>query len=196
MAAFRPAIVEVYGAVGRAAERLGARWYVFGAHAAAAYGRPRATEDVDITVDLAGASTRAALDAFEAEGITLRFEPSAAFLESTRLLPLVHGETEMPLDVVIAGDGIEREFLARAHAVDLHGVRVPLISVEDLIATKILAGRRKDLDDIRDVLARGRETVDVARVRDVLGALERALNDAGLLKRFERLWAAKRRARG
>lgn len=34
----------------------GLRWYVFGAQAVVAHGRPRLTADVDVAVDLAGAS--------------------------------------------------------------------------------------------------------------------------------------------
>ena len=58
----------------------------------------------------------------------------------------------VPLDVVLSGPGLDDEFLARAIEVDFDGTPVPVISPEDLIITKVLAGRPKDLEDIRGVL--------------------------------------------
>ena len=67
-------------------------------------------------------------------------------------------------------------------------------SPEDLVAMKILAGRRKDLDDVRGVLLEQAERLDLERTRDVLGALEAALDDARLLRRLDRQLAAVRKA--
>ncbi len=74
------------------------------------------------------------------------------------------------------------------------GVEVPIVSPEDLVAMKILAGRRKDLDDVRGVLLEQAERLDLERTRDVLGALEAALDDARLLRRLDRQLAAVRKA--
>jgi predicted nucleotidyltransferase len=54
---------------------------------------------------------------------------------------------------VLAGPGLEEQFLARAVLVDIGGVRVPVMSPEDLVVTKILAGRPKDIEDVRGILA-------------------------------------------
>ena len=49
------------------------------------------------------------------------------------------GRSELPLDLVLAGPGLEQEFLEdRAVLVDVAGTAVPFISPEDLIATKTL----------------------------------------------------------
>lgn len=99
--------------------------------------------------------------------------------------------------LVIAGAGLEEEFLARARPVDVGGVEVPMISVEDLIAVKVLAGRRKDLEDVRGVLVEQRGRMDLARTRDVLSALEAATGERKLLPRLDRLLrAAEREAAG
>ena len=37
--------------------------------------------------------------------------------------------------------------------IDVEGVQVPVASPEDLIVMKILAGRAKDLEDVRTLLA-------------------------------------------
>ena len=122
-----------------------------------------------------------------AAGFDLVFS-DADFVERTRVLPFVHRASRMPLDVVLAGPGLEDEFLERAISVDVEGTLVPVISPEDLIATKILAGRPKDVEDIRGVLHERRGSLDVERIRAVLGLLERALGQSDLLPLFESEW--------
>ena len=91
----------------------------------------------------------------------------------------------MPLDVVLAGSGLEEEFLDRARAVDLGGTKVPLIDPEDLIIAKVLAGRPKDLEDALGLWRlRGRD-LDPARIRRTLRLLEEALSQSDLLSAFE-----------
>jgi len=162
------------------------RWYVFGAQAAVAYGRPRMTADVDVTVDPGETSTLALVDALARAGFDLRIDLGEDFLREARLLPLVHRPTAMPIDVVLAGPGLHGEFLARRRLVDIGSVRVPMISPEDLVVTKVLAGRPKDLEDLRGVLLE-QEELDLAHVRALLGEMEEALGDDRLLRRLERI---------
>jgi hypothetical protein len=90
------------------------------------------------------------------------------------------------LDVVLAGPGLEEAFLSRARPVTIAGTVVPVISPEDLIVTKLLAGRPKDLDDIRGILRERRATIDVELVRSTLTLIETALVQSDLLPAFER----------
>ncbi len=188
----RPAAAEVLAALARALRRHGRRWYVFGAQAVLAYGKPRLTSDVDVLIDPGRATgVRIARELADAD-FALRFELSPASLRTARLLPLVFVKTGTPGDGVLAASGVHDDFLARARRLDLGGVKVPVVSPEDLVIQKILAGRRKDLDDVRGVLERQRSRLDAARIRDVLAALERATGDARLVRRFDRLARAGR----
>lgn len=49
----------------------------------------------------------------------------------------------MPLDLVVAGDGLEQEFLARVVRVEVGGLRIPVISPEDLVVTKLSQDDRR-----------------------------------------------------
>jgi predicted nucleotidyltransferase len=171
----------------------GWRWYVFGAQAVVAHGRPRLTADVDASVDLAGAEPGALVDALAEHGFALRYPLSAEHLSGARLLPMVHTPSGMPLDLTIAGPGLDQEFVARARPFDLGGVEVPVISAEDLVAMKVLAGRRKDLEDVRGVLVEQEQRLDLERVRDVLAAMEAVTGENTLLPKLERLLRKRRR---
>lgn len=50
--------MELLAAVRSVFDRLGVRWYLFGAQAVIAYGAPRLTADADVTVELGDALDR------------------------------------------------------------------------------------------------------------------------------------------
>ena len=164
---------------------LNVPWYVFGAQAALIWGRPRMTTDVDVTVRLADANSLALVAALQECGFTLRTVATPEFVRQTRVLPFFHGPTGLALDIVLAGPGLEDEFLARAVVLEIGGTKVPVISAEDLIVTKILAGRTKDIDDIRGVFDHRGARLDVDQIRHSLTMLENALGQSDLLPVFD-----------
>lgn len=118
----QPAALDLLTAVAPVLARWG-RWYVFGAQAVIAYGVPRLSADVDITLQLVpDAPDRFVVD-MDAAGFALRAD-DPGFVQRTRVLPFVHRATAMPLDVVLAGSGLEDEFLDRAQSVDVGGITV------------------------------------------------------------------------
>lgn len=160
-------------------------WYVFGAQAALIWGRPRLTTDVDATVRLGDLDASALVGALGEHGFALRVAATPAFVRQTRVLPLRHDRSGLALDLVLAGPGLEELFLERSVAVDVAGVTVPLISAEDLIVTKILAGRAKDIEDVRGVLEERGDQLRLDQIRTTLTMLEEALGQSDLLRLFE-----------
>jgi hypothetical protein len=179
----QPAALELLRDLSKVLARWG-RWYVFGAQAVIAYGLPRLSADVDVTVQLVPEEPERFTREMQAAGFALRLD-DPDFVRRTRVMPFVHLATAMPLDVVLAGSGLEDEFLDRARAVDVGGTIVPLIDPEDLIIAKVLAGRPKDMEDAHGLWRlRGRE-LDVGRIRRTLRLLEEALSQSDLLSAFE-----------
>lgn len=176
---------ELLSALALALAAVGARWYVFGAQAALVWGRPRLTTDVDVTVRCP-VSTESLVRALEAHGFSLRVDATDTFVRTTRVVPLEHHASGLALDVVLAGPGLEDVFLERAVPIDVAGTVVPFISAEDLIVTKMLAGRGKDMEDVRGVLSERGARLDVDRIRETLRLLEDALGQSDLLPAFER----------
>ncbi len=100
-------------------------------------------------------------------------------------MPFVHTATGMPLDVVLAGSGLEDEFLSPAVVTDVGGTTVPLIDLHDLIIAKILAGRPKDLADAQSLCRAHEPELDGGRIRHTLQRLEEALGQGDLVSGFE-----------
>lgn len=183
-----PGVGDVLRVLARTFATHGLRWYVFGAQAVLAHGMPRLTADLDLTVELGTLDQRDLLDVLRSAGIAPRDESFARHLLTSRLLPLVHTPSGIPVDVVLATEGIELDFLDRCVRRELGGVVVPVLSVEDLLATKAVAGRRKDEEDILGVLRVQAETVRMHDLRAVLAAFDEALVEPRAVATFERLY--------
>ncbi len=176
---------ELLAALSAALAGAGCRWYVFGAQAVIIWGRPRLTTDVDVTVEIASGGTESLVATLTSAGFHRTEDFSDEFVRVTRVLPFSHATTGMALDVVLAGPGLEEQFLDRVQVVDIAGVSVPVISPEDLIVTKALAGRAKDLEDIRGVLLARGTALDLNYIRHTLTMLEEALGQSDLGPTFE-----------
>jgi hypothetical protein len=137
----QPAALELLSALAPVLARWG-RWYLFGAQAVIIYGVPRLSADVDVTLALARDSPERFAGEMQAAGFSLRVD-DPEFVRRTRVMPFVHLPTGMPLDVVLAGSGLEDQFLDRAVPTDIGGTTVPLIDLGDLIIAKVL----EDLND-------------------------------------------------
>ena len=177
------AVADTLGVLVRVLDSRRIGWFVFGAQAVAVRGAPRATQDVDITVQIERSRLRELIDALAAEGLRHRYPDIAdELLDRGAVLPLIH-TCGMEVDLVVAGSGLEALALGRATRVAIEGVEVPVAHATDLVVMKVLSGRGKDLDDVRSLLASG--DVDQDEARDLLGQLQRALAQSDLLPRLE-----------
>jgi hypothetical protein len=177
--------VEIYTALTRVFGSLGMRWYVFGGQAAILHGSVRFTQDIDITVDSANRPYSFMIDALKLEGFELRIEDES-FIDRTQVVPLLHIPTDTPVDIVLAGSGIEEIFFDKRVEIDIEGVKVPVACAEDIVVMKILSARPKDLDDVVAILRSQAEKFDHNRVRWLLDQLEQALDRSDLLPLYTR----------
>jgi hypothetical protein len=144
----------------RAFAGLGVRWFLFGAQAAILHGVARLSADIDVTVDLGGRSSAELVDILSEAGFELRITDVGGFVEATRVLPFVHRASRIPVDVVLAGPGLEEQFFAGAEERVVGDARV----------------RRHDLD--------------LDRIRTSLRLLEGVLDRRDLVSELERIVAA------
>ncbi len=180
----RSKLAEVLEDLSASLRELGVGWYLFGAQAALLYGAARLTADVDVTVRLGELPTETLVAALRRSSFELRIE-DGEFVRKTRVLPVVHVATRMPVDLVLAGPGIEELFLGRAEVRDVAGARVPVARPEDVIVMKVLAGRDKDRADVDAVLLAQRATIDLEMIRETLRLLEGALEQSDLIPAFD-----------
>lgn len=180
-----PAAVEALGALAGVLSRWG-HWYLFGAQAVVAYGVPRLSADVDVTLRMSPEDPERFASQMGEAGFELRID-DPDFLRRSRVLPFVHVASGMPVDVVLAGSGLEDAFLERARPLDIGRLRIPTIHPEDLVIAKILAGRPKDVEDARGLWRAHGASMDASRIRSVLMELEEALGQSDLTPAFDQI---------
>lgn len=160
------------------------RWYVFGAQAVVVHGVPRLSADVDVTLELTPDAPERFASDMRAAGFALRVD-DPEFVRRTRVMPFVHESSGMPLDVVLAGSGLEEEFLERAVSMRIGDTEVPVIEMADLIIAKVLAGRPKDLEDVAALWRLHHSRIDAERILRTLRLLEEALSQGALVSSFD-----------
>jgi hypothetical protein len=159
---------------------------VSGSLASNFYGVPRATQDADLVLDLSDVPVGAFAARLEDWFVV---DAQLAFETVTGSRRLVAHARDIAFDVELfdlTDDLHDRERFARRRFVEVLGRTVALPTAEDVIINKLrwwkLAGRRKDLDDARNVVAVQRAALDQAYLRhwcDTVGVL-------GLLEEIER----------
>ena len=185
-------VLDLLRDLGAALSASGLRWYLFGAQAAIFHGSSRLSADVDATVMMEPEQADSLLGTLATRGIVPRNVDFRNIAAKHRVLLLWHERTGMPLDLVLGGTGIEEEFCDRARVHELGGFGIPVISAEDLVASKILAGRGKDLDDVRAIMLASKDALDSDRVAEILRQFEQALDRGDLLSTFEEISSRRR----
>lgn len=127
------------------------------------------------------------VEALAAKGFTLRVTDSDDFVQRTRVLPVMHERSRVPVDVVLTGPGIEELFLERVEMHSIEGVATPVASSDDIVVMKLLAGRRKDLEDASAIVAAAGEKFERHRAEETLRLLEQALDRSDLVPELDRL---------
>ena len=180
-----PRITDHLGAIAKALGRLRVRWYVFGAQAVIAAGAVRQTADIDITTE--DIPVTKLIKALRSAGYGLRRGIAGIedLVEHHRILPLEHRKTGLQLDVVRAGPGPEEQMLERVLFRRVGRRLIPFIDTNDLLVLKVLAGREKDLEDVRALLRSRSPEIDIATVKARLRHMAALLDDSTLLDLFE-----------
>ncbi|MDQ7857622.1 MAG: DUF6036 family nucleotidyltransferase [Armatimonadota bacterium] len=126
---------------------------VIGGHAAILYGEPRLTRDIDITVARGPDRLNELLSVVRGLGLM----PAVGAEELARrnyVLPCTDPTTQIDVDVILSVSAYEQEAMMRTRAVPIGGVPVRFAAPEDVLIHKIVAGRPRDVEDARAILAR------------------------------------------
>ncbi len=138
-----------------ALDRAKAQYLVVGGHAVGVHTRPRATKDLDIWIGEDAENRRRVALALRSFGAP---EAICRSLEEASPDDIVwFGRAPNRVDFLQRLPGVAfEEAFSRATRTHAFGLRVPVISIDDLIANKRAVGREQDLRDVR-ALERARE---------------------------------------
>ncbi len=173
-----------------ALEQRGLAYMLIGGQAVLLYGEPRLTRDIDLTLDAGPEKLPEVLEMITDLGWTVLVETPEVFVRETMVLPCEDPQTGIRVDFIFSFSPYERQAMERVRRVPIGTAQVRFASVEDLVIHKVIAGRPRDLEDIKAVLIKN-PGVDVSYIRHWLEQFE-ATQTEPLLQRFEETWKASR----
>lgn len=127
-------------------------YMVIGGQAVLLYGEPRLTKDIDITLGAGIDRVPDVIAVVEKLGLKLLVKDFETFVRETMVLPVADEEVGIRVDFIFSFSPYERQAIGRGRMVRLGDADVCFASVEDLIIHKIVAGRPRDIEDVRTML--------------------------------------------
>jgi predicted nucleotidyltransferase len=163
-------------------------YMLIGGQAVLVYGEPRLTKDIDVTLGIGPDRLNDILAMIKELCWKVLVEQPEAFVRSTLVLPCRDPETGIRIDLIFSFSPYERQALQRVNRVKVGGVDVRYASLEDVIIHKLVAGRPRDIEDVRMLLLKNSK-VDRDYLDVWLTQFQEAL-DVPLLQRLEDLLRA------
>ena len=156
-------------AVLRAIEQLGLPYMLVGSYSSNMYGVPRATQDADFVVQMGDTPIS---EVCRLLGEDFRLDPQMSFesVTGTMRYILSHRFSSFKVELfLLSNDLHDQQRFARRRQAAFLGKAVSVPTAEDVIITKLRwskgGARRKDVDDVENVLAVQGDALDLAYIR-------------------------------
>ena len=127
-----------------------ARYLVVGGYAVALHGYPRYTKDIDIWIDMNPANATRIVQALQQFGFGSLGLKEQDFLDAETIIQLGYPPRRIDLLTTLPGVNFDACFSARV-VVDIDGVPVNFIDLENLKKNKRATGRAQDIADIENL---------------------------------------------
>lgn len=161
-------------------------YMLIGGQAVLLYGEPRLTRDVDVTLGVGPERLPEILEWVRETQWRILVDSPAQFVSQTLVLPCLQEESGIRVDLIFSFSPYEQQAIQRSRLVTVGNTKVRYASVEDLVIHKVVAGRARDLEDVRSVLLKNPE-MDADYARKWLREID-PNGEQNLLSSFENLW--------
>ena len=161
-------------------------YMVIGGQAVLLYGEPRLTRDIDITLGTGIEGLIKIMPIISALRLKILVEHPQDFVRRTMVLPTIEEESGIRVDFIFSFSPYERQAIERARDVNLGRTLIKFASLEDVVIHKMIAGRARDIEDVKSILTKN-PNFDAGYVERWLREFDTSLGES-LWKSFERVW--------
>lgn len=127
-------------------------YMIIGGQAVLFYGEPRLTKDIDITLGVGTEALKEVVGVTKKLNLKILINDVDDFVKKTMVLPTEDPSTGIRVDFIFSHSLYEKQAIERAKEVKFGRIPVKIASLEDVVIHKIVAGRQRDLDDIKNLL--------------------------------------------
>jgi hypothetical protein len=118
-----------------------------GGYAVGYHGYPRATGDMDIWIETSESNSKKLASVFSEFGVPSDTITENLFLEKDKVIRM--GVPPVRIEVITGASGVDfNECFPKRDVIEIDGIPVNFISLQDLKKNKRAAGRHKDLEDL------------------------------------------------
>ena len=160
-------------------------YMIIGGQAVLIYGEPRLTRGIDVTLGVGPERLADLMAVAQASAWRVLVEVPEEFVQKTMVLPCADPETGIRMDFIFSHSPYERQAMERVRRVGIGKASVRFAAPEDVIVHKVIAGRPRDLDDVRSILLKNSD-LDRGYIQHWLTEFDRSLAEA-YLRKFEEL---------
>jgi len=125
---------------------------IIGGQAVLIYGEPRLTKDIDVTLGIGPEG----LPKIKTLVKSLDLKPLVSnidrFVKETMVFPVVDEKSGIRVDFIFSYSLYERQAIERAQKIAMGRTKVKFAALEDVVIHKMVAGRPRDMEDIRIIL--------------------------------------------
>ena len=151
----KDALTEVIVKLAKICKRLGVRMVFIGGIAVNIYARPRTTYDVDGVISLDESNIKEfASDAGRA-GFKYDGKKPVKFIQGMPFMSLFYPKLKTYVDLFLGQSDFQKSLLARAKRIRFHNESINIVAPEDLILSKLIYGRERDIEDVREIITEG-----------------------------------------
>jgi len=127
-------------------------YMVIGGQAVLIYGEPRLTRDIDITMGISVDGLDKVKKIIPIIGLKSLVQKEKEFVERNMVLPTIDQKSGIRVDFIFSFSLYERQAIERAKDIKLGNSFVRFASLEDVVIHKVIAGRARDLEDVKSIL--------------------------------------------
>ena len=162
-------------------------YMIIGGQAVLLYGSPRLTRDIDITLGVDTDKFLPIAGICRELGLSILPENPEDFVKETKVLPTDDPESRMRVDFIFSFTPYETQAIQRTQKVLINNYPVKFASCEDLIIHKMIAARAIDIEDIKKILIKNKNSIDIDYIKKWLIEFGQIPEQQGILEKFETL---------
>lgn len=171
--------------IGQQLDRQEIPYMIIGGQAVLLYGRPRLTRDIDITLGVDTDKFALVESACESLKLRILVEKAKDFAQDTRVLPAEEPDSRVRVDFIFSFTPYETQAIQHAKQVSIKGYPVKFATCEDLIIHKMVAGRAIDEEDVKSILIKNSDTIDLKYIEKWLLEFTKIPEQEAVLSRFK-----------
>ena len=123
------------------------KYLLVGGYAVGYHGYPRATGDMDIWIEISEQNSKKVVSTFRDFAMPNEAISESLFLEKNKVIRM--GVPPVRLEIITSASGVSfDQCYSNREAVEIDGILINFISLEDLKKNKHAAGRHKDMEDL------------------------------------------------